>query len=336
MAKISRRTFLKNTSYASSLLAIPAPFKQLYNLNFMTTNNQYDTIIIGGSYAGLSAAMALGRAMRNVLIIDGGIACNRFTPHAHNFITHDGAKPQEISQKAKAQVLAYPSVNFIQAFVHDAKAQADGFIVETEDFKEFHAKKLIFATGVKDIMPNIEGFSACWGKTIIHCPYCHGYEVRNQKTGILANGDMAFHYAQLISNWTKELCIFTNGKASFDEEQWAKLKKHQITVFEEEIESLNHEEGKLKEVQLKSAASVPLTAMYARPDFVQHSNLPEKLGCELTEQGLLKVDLFQKTTVSGVYACGDNASPLRALSYATATGTIAGAALNNELIEDEF
>jgi thioredoxin reductase len=185
-------------------------------------------------------------------------------------------------------------------------------------------------------MPDIKGFSDCWGRSVIHCPYCHGYEVRNEKTGILANGDFAFHYAQLIRNWTKDLTIFTNAKTTLTQEQTDKITRHNIPIIEKEIASLKHKNGNVQQIVFNDNSTFDLKAIYSRPAFEQHCKIPETLGCELTEQGYINVDMFQKTTVSDVFACGDNASPLRAVSYAVATGNIAGAMLNNAMTEEEF
>ena len=261
---------------------------------------------------------------------------NQQTPHSHNFITQDGEKPSIITEKAKTQVLKYDTVKFCNGLVINAEKTEKGFKITTQTKEDFSSKKLIFATGLKDLMPNIKDFAECWGISVIHCPYCHGYEVNNEKTGVLANGDIAFHYAQLISNWTKDLTLFTNGKSTLTQEQTDKITKHKIPIIEKEISYLKHEEGNVEQVIFKDKSTFELKAIYAQPDFEQHCSIPEKLGCELTEQGLLKVNMFQKTTVDGIFACGDNASPLRAVSYAVATGNIAGAVLNNEMTEEEF
>jgi thioredoxin reductase len=175
----------------------------------------FEVIIIGGSFSGLSAAMALGRSLRNVLIIDGQKPCNRFTPHSHNFITHDGEAPATILEKAKKDVFQYPNVKYQADFVSESYKIESGFKVVTESGKTYTSKKLLFATGVKDILPEIKGLADCWGKSVIHCPYCHGYEARTQKTAILGNGDATFHYAMLVSQLTSKLTIFTNGKPEF-------------------------------------------------------------------------------------------------------------------------
>jgi thioredoxin reductase len=266
----------------------------------------YDVIIIGGSYAGLSAAMALGRSLRDVLIIDSNIPCNRQTPSSHNFLTQDGKSPQEIATLGKQQVAQYDTVRFHHDRVTNAQIVTKGFEISTESGRDFTARKLIFATGLKDVLPEIKGFAACWGISVIHCPYCHGYEFRHQKTGILANGDRAIHLASLVHNLTKKLQVLTNGEANFQEEQKMKLVKNQIGVVETEVVEIVHDKGYVKHLVFSDGGIADVDAVYAAVPFVQHSTLPARLGCELTEQGHLKVDHFQKTNIPGVFACGDN------------------------------
>jgi thioredoxin reductase len=298
--------------------------------------NNLDVIIIGGSYAGLSAAMALGRSLRRVLILDSGLPCNRQAPYSHNFITQDGEKPAEIATKAKAQVLQYPTVLFQKGLAISGSKTKDGFSIMTESGEEFNAKKLIFATGMRDIMPDIMGFSDCWGRSVVNCPYCHGYEVKNEKTGILANGESAVHTAQMIRNWTKDLTVFTNGISSLNKEQATKLAKHQIPVIEKEIVNLKNENGQIKEIVFSDSSSSPVTIVYTSPDFEQHCKIPEILGCELTEKGLIQVDSSQKTTVDGIFACGDNTSSMRSVANAVSAGNLAGGVVNSLLTEEEF
>jgi thioredoxin reductase len=297
---------------------------------------QFDVIIIGGSYAGLSAAMALGRSLKKVLVIDSGKPCNRFTPHSHNFITQDGESPSEIARKARNQVSKYDTVDFLEDVAESGTTTEDGFEIQTRLGETFQARKLIFATGVKDNFPEIEGFEACWGKTIIHCPYCHGYEFKGEITGILANGERAFHLASLVSNLTDSVAIITSGKADFTQEQLSKLTKHNVRIIEKEVKKAIHEDGVLKEIQFKDESTEKFTALYAAIAFEQHSDLPVSLGCELTEMGHIKTDSFQKTSVSGIYACGDNSSMMRSVANAVATGNIAGAVLNNDLTAERF
>jgi len=302
----------------------------------MADNKNFDIIIIGGSYSGLSSAMALGRSMRSVLIIDSGLPCNRQTPHSHNFITQDGQKPSIIAENAKAQVLKYNTVQFYDGLAISGVKTANGFAITTQTGEEFNAKKLIVATGVKDIMPDIQGFSECWGISVIHCPYCHGYEFRNQKTGIMANGERAFHLASLVNNLTDKITILTSGTAEFNTEQMAKLNKHNIQVIDQKIRVIEHKDGIIQNVILKDGSKISLDAMYASVAFQQHSDIPMNLGCELTEQGYIKVDNFQKTTIEGIFACGDSTSMVRSVANAVATGNFAGAMANATLTEKEF
>lgn len=302
----------------------------------MTNINKFDVIIVGGSYSGLAAGMALGRALRKVLIIDSGRPCNIQTPHSHNFITQDGKTPQEISAAAKLQVEQYDTVKFYKGLAVSATKTATGFEIRTGTAELFSAKKLVFATGVKDLLPDIAGFSECWGISAIHCPYCHGYEVRNEKTGIIGNGDYGFDFSKLISNWTKDLTLFTNGKSSLTSEQGEKIKKHNIRIIETEIEKLEHTNGYVRYIILKDGSKHEVKAVYSRPPFIQHCDLPEKLGCAFTEAGHIQTDGMQKTTIPGVFACGDNVTPMRSVANAVAMGTFCGAALNKELIDEEF
>lgn len=296
----------------------------------------FDVIIVGGSYAGLSAAMALGRSLRNVLIIDSGLPCNRQTPYSHNLITHDGEPPAAIAAKAKEQVLRYNTVTFLPGKATKTVQQQNGFEIQTEAGERFHAKKLLFTTGVIDAMPDIPGFAECWGISILHCPYCHGYEVRDRKTGIIANGEAGLEMAKLISNWTDDLTLFTNGPSTLTDEQVQKLQQHGIGVVEAEIERVEHNNGTITALRGKDGSTHSLEAVYARPALRQHCDLPQELGCALTEMGFLQVDEFQKTAVPGVYAAGDNTTMFRSVAAAIAAGGKAGAVLNKELIDESF
>ncbi|WP_126651995.1 NAD(P)/FAD-dependent oxidoreductase [Chryseobacterium aureum] len=299
-------------------------------------NKNFDVIIIGGSYAGLSAGMSLGRSLRNVLIIDSGKSCNRQTPHSHNFITHDGKAPTEIAKLAKEDVAKYKTVRFYNGTVVKTRKTNDGFEIETSSGENFHAKKLILASGVKDIMPDIPGFAECWGISVLHCPYCHGYEVKNEITGILSNGDMAYEFSKLIFNLTKKLTLFTNGKAVLSKEQSEKLEQNKITVNEDEIKEIKHENGSVRKIIFKNGQEVSLQALYAKIPFEQNVNASDDLGCERTEQGFIKIDMMHKTNIPGVFACGDNVTMMRSVANAIAQGNFAGAVVNKELSDETF
>ena len=299
-------------------------------------NTDFEVIIIGGSYAGLSVAMSLGRSLRNTLLIDSGKPCNAQTPHSHNFLTQDGQTPKQIADTAREQVKTYPTIHFYDGLAISGRRTDEGFEISTAAGDTFRAKKLIFSTGLKDQMPEIKGYAECWGISVIHCPYCHGYEVKHEKTGVFGNGDAGFEYARMISNWTKDLTIFTNGTSTFTSEQTAKLAGHNIRIVEKAITELVQEDGKVQKILFDDQTEEQITAIYSRPAFKQHSEIPEQLGCALTETGLLKLENIQQTNVPGIYAAGDNSHMARSVALAVSAGSMAGVMANRELIEDAF
>ncbi|MES2828137.1 MAG: NAD(P)/FAD-dependent oxidoreductase [Bacteroidota bacterium] len=302
----------------------------------MIREKTFDVIIIGGSYAGLSAAMALGRSLRDVLVIDAGQPCNLQTPHSHNFLTQDGETPAAIAAKGRAELQTYNTVRFVEARAISGKKLENGFSITTDDSSEFSAKKLIFATGIKDTMLQVDGFAQCWGISIVHCPYCHGYELKDKKTVILADGDRGFHLASLVHNLTSDLKIITSAKSGFTSEQLDRLKRHDIEVIEDTISKIYHDVGFLSSVVLTSGRTIEVEAMYAALPFVQHSNIPVAMGCELSEHGYIKVDGMQKTSVDGVYACGDNTNMMRSVANAVFSGNLTGAVVNRDITEEQF
>ena len=302
----------------------------------MKGNENFDVIIIGGSYSGLAAGMALGRALTHVLIIDSGKACNRPTPFSHNFLTQDGQTPSHLATLARQQVQHYDTVTLFSGLVINAVKSADGFAVRVASGEVFQATKLIFATGIQDHLPAIDGLSACWGITVLHCPYCHGYEVSHKKTGVIGFGITGFELARLIANWTSDLTLFTNGKSMLSGEQIEKLEKHHVTIVSKEIDRLAHTDGHLHTIVFNDKSSLPLQALYIRPPFEQHCQLPDFLGCESTDEGYVKSDTFGQTTLKNIYACGDNTTRTRTIANAVAMGTATGMAISKQLISERF
>ncbi|HEY9559186.1 MAG TPA: NAD(P)/FAD-dependent oxidoreductase, partial [Anseongella sp.] len=269
----------------------------------MKESKKFDAIIIGGSYAGLSAAMSLGRSLRRVLIIDSGKPCNRQTPHSHNFITQDGVKPGDINELAKRQVLEYDTVKFMDDLAVSGYKSQNGFHVKTKSGKEFSGNKLIVATGVADVLPDIRGFSACWGISIIHCPYCHGYEFRGLKTAIMADANKVMHLAPLVNNLTDDLTVIVSNNArkdDFKNEDLQKLADHHIEIIDTPVREFEHKNGQLRNVIFSDGKKIPFDGLYAAVPFKQHSEIPAELGCKLTEEGHIELDFFQTTSVAGV------------------------------------
>ncbi|MGE4515109.1 MAG: NAD(P)/FAD-dependent oxidoreductase, partial [Chryseobacterium sp.] len=197
------------------------------------------------------------------------------------------------------------------------------------------AKKIILATGLKDIMPDIEGFSECWGISVIHCPYCHGYEVKGKKTGILSNGDLAFEFSKIVFNLSKDLTLFTNGESTLNREQTEKFSQNKIVITEKEIQKIIHYNGQIEKIIFKDGSESEMEALYAKIPFEQNMNT-EDLNLELTEHGFIKIDQFHKTSTEGVFACGDNTTMMRSVANAVAQGNFTGAMVNKELSQEEF
>lgn len=302
----------------------------------MIDNKNFDVIIVGGNYSGLSAGLVLGRALRHVLIIDSGKPCNIQTPHSHNFITQDGKTPKEISTVARLQIENYKTVKFYSGLATSGAKVDNGFEIKTDSGDCFTGKKLIFATGLRDLMPDIDGFAECWGKTVIHCAFCLGYESKNKKAGVIGNGDYGYKISKLTKNWTKDVTLYTNGKSTLTDDQLKKLTKHNIDVIETEVDRFEHTNGYVEAIVFKDGSKTPIQAIYTKAHFVQHCDIPKQLGCEFTELGLITVDEFQKTTVPGIWACGDNASTMRSVSNAVAKGTLSAVMVTEELIDEEF
>ena len=298
--------------------------------------NKFDVIIIGGSYAGLAAGMGLGRALRRVLVVDSGMPANRYTPASHNFLTQDGRTPAEIATIAKEQVDRYDTIQMIDGQAVNAEKEGNEFHITLRDGRRYRASNLVFATGIIDVFPGIPGFAESWGKSVLHCPYCHGYEVRNMPTGILGNGDYAFEFGSLISNWTSDLTVYTNGPSSMTSDQSTRLLSHNVRIVEDKVARLKNSDGYVDEIFFANGRRENIKALYARPGFKQHSGLPEHLGCGITDDGYIRVDSAQRTTVPGVYACGDNVTRIRTVASAVAMGTTTAITLNKDMILQSF
>ncbi|REG87269.1 thioredoxin reductase [Winogradskyella sediminis] len=333
---MTRRDSFKLLGATSLALVLPQPLLLFAQKNNSMAHTEFEVIIIGGSYAGLSTALTLGRSRRKTLLIDAGQPCNQQTPHSHNFLTQDGKTPKDIADVAKSQVAKYPSIHFYNGFANSAKRSQEKFEITTSNGEIFTAKKLVLATGIKDLMPAITGFNECWGISVVHCPYCHGYEIRNKNTAIIANGEHAFHLAALVINLTSKVTIITANKDQFNEHQLKILKQNNIRIIEKDVSAIQHQNGQLKSLIFKDATSEDFDCAYASIPFELHSNIAASLGCEFTEHGHIKVNPMQKTTVEGVFACGDNSSPMRSVANAVQGGNFTGAVINNELSKELF
>ena len=295
---------------------------------------RYDAIVVGGSYAGLSGAMQLARARRRVLVVDSGLPRNRFTRAAHGFFGQDGKAPYAILDEARGQLLAYPTVELLKSEAVSARKDANGFNVTLKENREVEAARLLLATGLRDELPPVPGLQERWGVAVLHCPYCHGYEVREQALGVLGNHPMAIHQALMIPDWGPTT-YFTQGTFDPDEEQTARLLARGVHIERTPIVELLGEAPEMEAVRLSDGRIVPMKAIFTQPKTHMASPLAEQLGCAFEEGATgpyVRVDDWKQTTVPGVYAAGDAANPIQNATSASASGVFAGIAAHQSLM----
>ncbi|PJZ83811.1 NAD(P)/FAD-dependent oxidoreductase [Leptospira harrisiae] len=298
----------------------------------MESIHKVEVAIIGGSFSGLSAALSLVRSLRKIIVFDTERPCNKNTPASHNFITHDGKTPKTIRENALSDLRKYPNFQLELGEVTTIDKTDSGYVLKGNGFSPIQTEKIIFATGLKDILPEIPGFAESWGKSVIHCPYCHGYEFVGETTGLWMNENGVFEHSKFLKHWSKQLTVYTNGPIQFSKEEQIQLEKEGISVVTDLVEALIHKDGQISAIKLKSGKEDPIQALYARVLMVQNSKLPEEIGCKLLPSGHLEVTNFYETNIAGVYAVGDMASMFRSVAHAVHSGNIAGAMLNRAMI----
>jgi len=294
-----------------------------------------DALVIGGGAAGLSAALALGRSRRRVVLATDGPTRNAPAEAAHNVFTRDGTPPADLVRIGLDQLAPY-DVTVRPEWAVDAETTDDGVAVTFAGGERVEARGVILATGVRDVLPDRPGFAELWGTGIFHCPYCHGWEVAGRPLAIYARGDEALHFAQLIRGWTDDLVLFTDGPADLDDDARQRLDRNGIALREEPVERLVGTDGLLDAVVLQGGETVPRAGLFLRPGQELRSDLPHRLGCPITPEGRVEIGMGGRTPVPGVYAAGDMAVAFQSVIQAAASGTMAGAMLNHELLAAEF
>ncbi|MGO1070362.1 NAD(P)/FAD-dependent oxidoreductase [Lysobacter sp. CA199] len=294
----------------------------------------HDVIVVGGSFAGLSAALQLGRARRRVLVIDSGLPRNRYAAHAHGILGHDGKPPARILDESRAQLLAYPQARFVRGTATAAQRLDGGFSVTMDDDGEHRASRLILATGIRDELPAIAGMAERWGVSVLHCPYCHGYEVADRPLGVLANHALSAHQAALIPDWGPTT-YFTQAEFEPDPAQAEHLAQRGVSIERVPVVALLGTAPQLDGVRLADGRTIAVSALFTAPASAMASPLADQLGCEF-EQGPLgrhiRVDEWKATSVAGVYAAGDAATAMQNATLASAAGVLAGVGAHQSLI----
>lgn len=292
----------------------------------------YDAIIVGGSYAGMAAAMPLVRARRKVAIIDAGERRNRFASHAHGVLALDGKPPGEIAGQAKAQLLAYPTLSWIEGRVQIAAKQGEHFVVSTQAGDHLEARRLVLATGVRDQLPPVPGLAERWGSLVFHCPYCHGYELGGGRVGVLASSEMSLHQALMLPDWGPT-SLFLNGAFEPDEQQLMQLKTRGVALERQAVVRLAGQREAV--LTLADGREETLAGLFVAPVIVQSGDIARQLGCEIIEGPIapaVATDEMKQTSVTNVFACGDMARPVGNVTFAMADGATAGLGVHRSLM----
>ena len=290
----------------------------------------YDAVIIGGSYAGLSAALQLARARRNILVVDEGRRRNRFAAHSHGFLGRDGRDPAAIAADGKSELLRYPTVTWLDGRAEDARSTDTGFIVIDATGRSHDTRNIVLATGVNDILPDVPGLAERWGRHVFHCPYCHGYELDRGHIGVLATSSVSMHQALMLPDWG-QVTFFLNGTFEPSTEELEQLAAREVTVERARVRELT---GAV-EVVLEDGRSIALAGVFTAATTEVASPLAARLGCDFEEGPLgscIKTDPMKATSVPGVFACGDAARGAGNVAFAVGDGAMAGAATHRRLM----
>lgn len=289
-----------------------------------------DAIVIGGSYAGLSAALQLARARRRVLVIDAGVRRNRFAAASHGFLGQDGRRPSDIAAEGRTQLLAYPNVRWLEGTAAQVVAEEGGFRVSTSDGHTESARKLVLATGVVDELPSIDGLAERWGRGVFHCPYCHGYELGNGRIGVLAVGPLSMHHALMLPDWGTTT-FFLNDAFLPDEAQRAALAARGVTVQAGAVARLVD----TATVELRDGQRFVMDGLFTATRTHIGSPVAAQLGCAMDDGptgAFIRTDAMQATSVPGVFACGDAARAAGNVALSVGAGAMAGAAAHQSLM----
>ncbi|HLI50483.1 MAG TPA: NAD(P)/FAD-dependent oxidoreductase [Thermomicrobiaceae bacterium] len=295
---------------------------------------RHDAIVVGGSFAGLSAATYIARARRSVCIIDSGRPRNRFAGHSHGFLTRDGSEPLAMLATAHSQVAAYPTTTFVEGEAVRATADEDGFTVSLANGEVLESARLVLAYGISDDLPAIPGLAERWGKSVIPCPYCHGFEFSGRRLGVLHISPASIHHAMLIPEWGPTT-YFLNGAPLPHDEPLAELRRRGVDLEPAPVKALHGAGTELSCVELEDGRTVPLDALLVVAPTQSNSDIAEQLGCELEEGPfgqIVKTDGMQMTTVPNVFAAGDITRFAHNITRASAGGVMAGTAVHASLV----
>jgi thioredoxin reductase len=298
--------------------------------------HSFDAVIVGAGPAGLNAALILGRCCRRVLVCDNGKPRNTVSHALHGFLTRDCIEPAELRRIAREQLRRYPDVELRDIEVVDAKRIDCGFAMTLGDGQTVTCRKLLLATGVVDQLPVLDGFHEFYGKSVFHCPYCDGWEIRGQPLAIYGSGEHGCGLALELTAWSNDLILCTDGPSGLETQDADRLARHRIGVREERIARLDGHDGRLERIVFASGESIERRAMFFSTGNVQRSDLAARLGCALTGKGAVKTGEYETTNIPGLYVAGDASRLVQLAIVAAAEGAEAAFAMNTAILKEDL
>ena len=296
----------------------------------------YDVVIVGAGPAGLSAALILGRCSRHVLVCDRGGQRNRWARQQNGFLSRDGIDPAEFRRIACEQMAKYETVEIRDVAVAEVERREDRYAAALADGTRVVARKLLLATGVLDELPPIPGFEAFYGKSAHHCPYCDGWDWRDQPLAVYGRGEEGKGMALELTGWSRDLVLCTDGPAELSPADRERLTRNGIGLREERITGLEGTDGMLERIRFETGEVLSRRALFFNTGSHQASDLARQLGCPLTRKGSVETSSYEQTAIPGLYVAGDASRHVQLSVVAAAEGAMAAFAINMELLKEEL
>jgi thioredoxin reductase len=296
----------------------------------------YDVVIVGAGPAGLSAALVLGRCSRKVLVCDNGHPRNEASHAMHGYLTRDGMPPLEFLRLAREELGPYTTVEIRDATVTDARCENSRFVTTLETGEQVESRKLLIATGVRDCVPAIDGISNLYGRSVFHCPYCDGWEMREQPLAVYGKGEQGYGLSLELTAWSSDILLCTDGPSELEPRQIARLSRNGITVREEPVVRLEGDDGMLRRIIFDGIEPAKRRALFFTTGQYQQSPLAIQLGCDFDDKGTVRTGKYETTHLRGLYVAGDASRAVQWVVVAAAEGAEAAFAINTDLIKENL